>query len=142
MKAWQVPIITGTLEFLYDVGRGLLDEIRSRREASSDSTELESTALTQEELQKMLKLLKDNPKDSMLQARVDTTYLSDHRSEIRHLLNLKDTYLENYRLAQSKAAKWGPGLVPPIVIHELRDAEANLLLVVAKLIGILQEVTD
>jgi hypothetical protein len=41
-------------------------------------------------------------------------------------LALLEIYTKNYHLAEEQYAKWGSTLVPPIIIHNLTEAENEI----------------
>jgi hypothetical protein len=127
MDAWQVPIITAALEFLYDVGRRLVDEIATRKNQDNVSHEKTPDPISSE--------LERYNKAELMATKVNVEELEEHKEKLDHLLRLRDIYTKNYYNAKEKTAMWGPGLVPPIVLHELDDAESNLLKLVGDING-------
>jgi len=51
-----------------------------------------------------------------------------------------ETYSHNYYLAKEQYAKWGSALVPPIIIHNMTDAEKSMLEALQRLEMILSKV--
>ena len=132
MEAWQIPLISGALSFLYDVGKELLIEIRSRREVTS--TQDNGTSLD-----KVIYDLTLVPKDVALKATVDAAAFENKTEALESLVRLSNIYTKNYTAAKEKAAMWGPGLVPPIINHEIEDAENNLTDISEKLHRLVKE---
>jgi hypothetical protein len=44
-----------------------------------------------------------------------------------------ETYSRNYHLAREQYAKWGDALVPPIILHNMQDAENAIVETIKKL---------
>lgn len=127
MEAWQVPIVTSSLEFLYDVGRGLLADIRARHEKQSpnEPSNIERASFLEKAL--------ETKKEVRLKQQVNELGLQQRKEEIEHLIRLSNIYSKNYHAAKEKAALWGPGLTPQILLHELENAEENLFETLNKL---------
>ena len=63
----------------------------------------------------------------MLTSKIDEIVWQNHEMEVQHLVRLLETYSQNYHLAKEQYAKWGSALVPPIVVTNLKEAEASML---------------
>jgi hypothetical protein len=126
MEAWQATLLGVAIRIVYDSGREVLNEILSRKRAvapKDDHSELEhlSTNLSMQNL------------DELLHSTVTENQISKHSQHIEHLSRLFELYKRNYRNAKEKAAMWGATLVPPIILHEIEDAEDNLVVVIKQL---------
>ena len=76
----------------------------------------------------------------MLSSRVDELLWQTHQAEIQHLVKLLETYSRNYYLAKEQYAKWGDALVPPIVLHNMQDAENSMAETIKKLEAVMAKV--
>jgi hypothetical protein len=59
---------------------------------------------------------------------------------VQHLVRLLETYSRNYYIAREQYAKWGSALVPPIILHNLTEAENSMMGTLKKLEGVLSKV--
>lgn len=118
----QIPILLKAIDFLFDEGRKILEERRERRkmEANPPISEAQQpeTAPAVSESEP-----KDQAKKDLVEAKVDESLWRDHEQEVQHLVRLLETYSRNYYLSKEQYAKWGSALVPPIITHNLTEAE-------------------
>ena len=139
LDAIQLPILLKAVDFVFDEGRKLLEERRERRKSNdhpSESPELESPAgNTHTELQ-----TKTDIKQDLIVSKVDEILWQNHEEDVKHLVRLLEIYSKNYQLASEQYAKWGSALVPPIIMHNLEDAEAAMLKTLKQLEVILSKV--
>ena len=146
IEAIQIPILLKAIDFLFDEGRKILEERRERRkadEAPPVSAEPEPVKATHpmeespkgEEIQK-----EETNKQELLTSKVDERSWQDNEEEVQHLVRLLETYSRNYHLAKEQYAKWGSALVPPIILHNLTEAEDSMLKTTQRLESILSKV--
>jgi hypothetical protein len=146
IEAIQIPILLKAIDFLFDEGRKILEERRERRkadEAPPVSAEPEPVKATPpveespkgEEIQK-----EETNKQELLTSKVDERSWQDNEEEVQHLVRLLETYSRNYHLAKEQYAKWGSALVPPIILHNLTEAEDSMLKTTQRLESILSKV--
>ena len=76
----------------------------------------------------------------MLASKIDDLLWRNHEEEVQHLVRLLETYSRNYYLAREQYAKWGSALVPPIIIHNLTEAENSMLGTIKQLEAVLSKV--
>src|SRR5690606_26761922 len=81
-------------------------------------------------------------KQDLLTSKIDESLWRDHEFEIRHLVKLLETYTRNYYLASEQYAKWGSALVPPIVVHNMTEAENAVVETLQKLESVLSKVYE
>ena len=147
IEAIQIPILLKAIDFLFDEGRKILEERRERRkadEAPPVSAEPEPVKATPpveespkgEEIQK-----EETNKQELLTSKVDERSWQDNEEEVQHLVRLLETYSRNYHLAKEQYAKWGSALVPPIILHNLTEAEDSMLKTTQRLESILSKVS-
>jgi hypothetical protein len=60
--------------------------------------------------------------------------------EVQHLVKLLETYSRNYHLASEQYAKWGSALVPPIIVHNMNEAENAVAETLKRLEAVLSKV--
>jgi hypothetical protein len=139
LDAIQLPILLKAIDFVFDEGRKILEERRERRKQNdhpSESDEREITTVTSPtELQE-----KTDFKQDLITSRVDEVLWQNHKEEIKHLVRLLETYSKNYHLTSEQYAKWGSALVPPIIVHNMEDAETSMLKTIKQLETILSKV--
>jgi hypothetical protein len=84
---------------------------------------------------------KRNQQD-LLTSKVDELLWQNHQLEIQHLVKLLETYSRNYHLAREQYAKWGDALVPPIIVHNMQDAENSMIETIKQLEIVLSKVYE
>ena len=136
IESWQIPILKEAVDFLFDIGRFVLDEIKNQREQRKAKAVTPKPARANEQptisTSDAQAAIVTN-KDEALKSMIEESRLRQKEAEIQHLLKLAEIYNTNYRIAKEKYARWGDALVPPVVVHELEDAEEHLLETVNKL---------
>ena len=137
----QLPILLKAVDFVFDEGRKILEERRERRkaDAASQSGKGEEQAPAEEAV------LADGQdqvevKQELVSSKIDEIVWKDHEVEVNHLVKLLETYSHNYHLAKEQYAKWGSALVPPIILHNMTEAENSMLETIKKLEGVLSKV--
>src|SRR6188474_2230251 len=131
----QLPILLKAIDFVFDEGRKILEERRERRKASAAATTPEpSMAPEQSSEPEPVEIQETNQtKQDLLTSKVDEILWKDHELEVQHLVRLLETYSRNYHLASEQFAKWGSALVPPIIVHNMTEAENSMLETLKKL---------
>jgi hypothetical protein len=135
----QLPLLLKAIDFVFEEGHKILEERRERRK-------LNAVSPTGEDSEPSKELVRSEPEDEktirqdLLTSKVDELLWQNHQLEIQHLVKLLDTYSHNYRLAREQYAKWGDALVPPIIIHNMQDAENSLLETIKQLEIVLSKV--
>jgi hypothetical protein len=71
---------------------------------------------------------------------IDEKRWLNEEAEVKHLLSLLEIYSQNYRLAKEQYSMWGKGLVPPIVVHNLTEAEDGIAITTKKLQVVLSKI--
>jgi hypothetical protein len=139
LETIQIPILLKAIEFVFDEGRKILEERRERRKTEAltqSSTTAEPEAkITPAEVQK-----RDEIKQDLLKSRVDEILWQNHELEVKHLVKLLETYSRNYHLASEQYARWGSALVPPIIVHNMTEAENSMVETIKKLEDVLSKV--
>jgi hypothetical protein len=139
LETIHIPILLKAIDFVFDEGRKILEERRERRKQGAPAQEsgpLEPTAeITPEEIQ-----ARDEIKQDLLKSRVDEILWKNHELEVQHLVRLLETYSRNYHLANEQYAKWGGALVPPIILHNMTEAENSMVETIKKLEDVLSKV--
>lgn len=137
----QLPLLMKAIDFVFEEGHKILEERREREKtkdglSGSGGAEPSSEPVTPEPEQK------EAVKRELLNSKVDELLWQSNQAEIQHLVKLLETYTRNYHLAQEQYAKWGDALVPPIVLHNLRDAENSIAETLKKLETALEKVYE
>ena len=137
----QIPILLKAIDFVFDEGHKILERRRERQkmEPIEQSTENSESAaqITPAELQQNNEI-----KQSLLTSRIDEILWQNHEMEVKHLVKLLETYSRNYHLASEQYAKWGSALVPPIIMHNMTEAENSMLETLKKLENVLSKVYE
>jgi len=135
----QIPILLKAIDFVFDEGRKILEERRERRKtealaqnsgAPAPEAEVSPTEVPQ----------RNEIKQDLLNAKVDEILWQNHELEVKHLVKLLETYSRNYHLASEQYAKWGSALVPPIIVHNMTEAENSMVETIKKLEDVLSKV--
>ncbi len=139
LDALELPILLKAIEFVFDEGRKILEERRERRKANDIPAKSEEK---QPEAEPALPApeAKEESKQDLLSTKVDEILWKNHEAEIQHLVRLLETHSKNYQLAKEQYAKWGSALVPPIVVHNMTEAENSMLATIKQLEGVLSKV--
>jgi hypothetical protein len=135
----QLPILLKAIDFVFDEGRKILEERRERRKMTEDPPKSEDQepakdiALPEPEEEKEIK-------QDLLASKIDELLWQNHELEIQHLVKLLETYSRNYHMSREQYAKWGSALVPPIIVHNMTEAENSMLETIKQLETILSKV--
>jgi len=146
----QLPILLKAIDFVFEEGRKILEERRERRKASN-------TPLPKEEQEPVKEIVPPEPKEEkeivpsepakeidvkqdLLASKIDELLWQNHEEEVQHLVRLLETYSRNYHLAKEQYAKWGSALVPPIIVHNMTDAENSMIETIKQLETVLSKV--
>lgn len=137
----QLPILLKAVDFVFDEGRKILEERRERRKADAASQDVKgqeqepAKEAAPAEVQEQAKV-----KQELVSSKIDEIVWKDHETEVKHLVKLLETYSHNYHLAREQYAKWGSALVPPIILHNMTEAENSMLETIKKLESVLSKV--
>lgn len=145
----QLPLLLKALDFVFEEGRKILEERRERRKLNDvsqknatpdeDSHQIETPEANKE-------TVTSEPaegieiKQDLLTSKVDELLWQKYQAEVQHLVKLMETYSHNYYLAREQYAKWGNALVPPIIVHNIQDAENSMLETIKQLESVLSKV--
>ena len=139
LETVQIPILLKAIEFVFDEGRKILEERRERRKteaiAQNSAAPKPEPETTPEKIQERNELKQD-----LLKSRVDEILWQNHELEVKHLVKLLETYSRNYHLTSEQYAKWGSALVPPIIVHNMTEAENSMVETIKKLEDVLSKV--
>lgn len=135
----QLPLLMKAIDFVFEEGRKILEERRERRKMNDVPPKSEGSE------PKKVEIAPDPEKEvaikqDLLTSKVDELLWQNHQSEVQHLVKLMETYSHNYRLAREQYAKWGDALVPPIVVHNMQDAENSMVETIKRLESVLAKV--
>jgi hypothetical protein len=125
LETVSVPILLKAVEFLFDEGRKILEERRERRKAQNTAIEekTETSPLRNTLPDETTKIEVIKSKEAALAMPIPESAWKESEAKVKHLMALLDIYTKNYYLAKEAYAKWGSALVPPIIIHNLSEAE-------------------
>jgi hypothetical protein len=147
LEPTQIPLLLKVLDFLFEEGHIILDELRKKRQSSrkgAQPAEAEApapaapAAAPAQEFLPATAPLEAEPvqgegmataltsKDDFLQHKVARQLWAEYEKEIDHQLHLMQIYARNYRLAQEQIAKWGEALAPQILMHNRLEAVRGL----------------
>lgn len=140
----HIPILLKAIDFVFDEGRKILEERRERRKASAASTTAEPATNPEPASEPEPAAIDETNqgKQDLLTSRIDEILWKDHELEVQHLVRLLETYSRNYHLASEQAAKWGSALVPPIIVHNMTEAENSMVETLKKLEDVLSKVYE
>lgn len=141
IEAIQLPLLLKAIDFIFDEGRKILEERRERRKMNGSTPpagqvpEADAKEIVPIEPEKAIEV-----KEELSTAKVDESLWQDHEAEVQHLVRLLETYSRNYHLAKEQYAKWGSALVPPIIMHNMTEAENAMIDTLKQLEGVLSKV--
>ena len=140
----QIPILLKAIDFVFEEGRKILEERRERRKTSEaratpgPSTDPEPTSdMRPADIEQTNQIKQD-----LLASRIDEILWKNHELEVQHLVRLLETYSRNYHIASEQYAKWGSALVPPIIAHNVTEAENSMVETLKKLEDVLSKVYE
>jgi len=133
----QIPILLKAIDFVFDEGRKILEERRERRkkDAQNSGTPEPAAEIPPAETQERGEIKQD-----LLASKIDEILWMNHEQEVQHLVRLLETYSRNYHLASEQYARWGSALVPPIIVHNMTEAENSMVETIKKLQDVLSKV--
>ncbi len=139
IESIQIPLLLKAIDFVFDEGRKILAERRERRMAENNAPQVEEPQAEKEiiplEPEKANAIKKD-----LIASKIDELLWQNNESEVKHLVTLLETYSRNYQLAKEQYAKWGSALVPPIIMHNLVEAENSMMDTLKRLEAVLSKV--
>lgn len=141
----QLPILMKAIDFVFEEGRKILQERRERRQAQENAAKAETQPpvyTTPQATTEVVAPTQDQVKQDLLASKIDEILWQNHEAEVQHLVRLLDTYCRNYQIAREQYAKWGSALVPPIIVHNLNEAEDASLQTIEKLKAVLAKVYE
>ena len=143
LETIQIPILLKAIDFVFEEGRRIFEERRARRkaeEASAQSVETEPVKESAPAEKPNEEPAAESAKQDLIASKIDKLLWRDHEEEVQHLVRLLETYTRNYQLAKEQYAKWGSALVPPIIMHNLTEAENFVVETTQKLEAVLSKV--
>ncbi len=147
LDAIELPILLKAIDFVFEEGRKILAERRERRMAKDVPAPAEEKPAEAEPAvpvvlseSKGAMEAKAESKEELLSVKVDESLWRNYEAEVQHLVRLLQTYSQNYQIAKEQYAKWGSALVPPIVVHNMTEAEDAMIETVKQLEALLSKV--
>ena len=143
LETIQIPILLKAIDFVFEEGQRILEERRARRkaeEASAPSVEQEPAKESTPVEEPKAEPAAETVKEDLIASKIDELLWRDHEEEVQHQVRLLETYTRNYQLAKEQYAKWGSALVPPVILHNLTEAENSVVETTQKLEAILSKV--
>ena len=139
LDALELPILLKAIDFVFEEGRKILEERRERRTMNDAPAPGEEK---QPETEPALPAPepKAEVKQDLLDTKIDEILWKNHEEEIQHLVRLLETHSRNYHIAKEQYAKWGSALVPPIIVHNMTEAENSMIETVKQLEVVLSRV--
>jgi len=134
----QIPILLKAVDFVFEEGRKILEERRERRKMNDNSSKSEVPEA--EEIDPVVVQKQAEVRQDLLASKIDENIWQNHEQEVQHLVRLLETYSRNYHIAKEQYAKWGSALVPPIIMHNLTEAENSMIGTIKKLEAVLSKV--
>lgn len=135
-----VPILLKTLDFLFGEGSKILQERRERRKAAQAGEKPKADKDTPPSTSKLDLVEVIQSKEAALSQEITASAWSTSEAKVKHLLSLLETYTRNYYLAKEQYAKHGSALVPPIIVHNLAEAEDGVATTMKELESVLTTV--
>jgi len=139
IDALELPLLLKAIDFVFEEGRKILEERRERRKRQENAPKTEIQSPAEESAPPLPPEKSIEIKQELLNSKVDEILWQNHETEMQHLVRLLETYSRNYHLAREQYAKWGSALVPPIILHNMTEAENSMLETIQKLEAILSK---
>ncbi|HJW84295.1 MAG TPA: hypothetical protein VJ754_08315 [Anaerolineae bacterium] len=129
LEAAQVAVLAKAIDLLFEQGRTILQERRTRRPDVPD------VYLAPDSVRPM----PDLSKAEALRLPVRMSAWSSREPEVKHLVSLLEIQARNYFLAKEQLARWGNCSVPPVVLTNLEEAENSVADTAARLNAIIAD---
>jgi len=140
IESIQIPLLLKAIDFVFDEGRKILSERRERRLAENTASQAEETKADEKEIIPLEPEKADEIKKDLVASKIDELLWQSNEAEVKHLVTLLETYTRNYQIAKEQYAKWGSALVPPIIVHNMTEAENSVVDTLKKLEAVLSKV--
>ena len=142
IEAIAIPILMKAVDFLFDEGHKIFQERRERRkhELEKEMQEPDQYDSTAPGVTGSVETGVIQSKEEALEMPIDEATWNNLEGKVEHLLALLEIYTKNYYLAKEQYAKWGNTLVPPIITHNLAEAEDQVANTTKELQTVLCEV--
>ena len=139
----HIPILLKAIDFVFDEGRKILEERRERRKTSEANAAAPSTDPEPASEPEPANVQEANQlKQDLLTSKIDEIRWQNHELEVQHLVRLLEKYTRNYYIASEQYASWGSALVPPIIVHNMTEAENSMVATLKKLEDVLSKVYE
>ena len=137
----HIPILLKAIDFVFDEGRKILEERRERRKTSEAGAAPPSTNPEPAHEPEPANVQETNQlKQDLLTSKIDEIRWQNHELEVQHLVRMLEKYTRNYYIASEQYASWGSALVPPIIVHNMTEAEKSMVETLKKLEDVLSKV--
>ena len=136
----QLPLLLKAIDFVFEEGHKILEERRERRKKMNDAPPESEDSDPAKELVSLKPEEEKEIRQDLLTSKIDELLWQNHQLEIQHLVKLLETYSRNYHLAKEQYAKWGDALVPPIIVHNMQEAESSMIETIKQLETVLSKV--
>ena len=136
----QLPLLLKAIDFVFEEGHKILEERRERRKKMNDAPPESEDSDPAKELVSLKPEEEKEIRQDLLTSKIDELLWQNHQLEIQHLVKLLETYSRNYHLAKEQYAKWGDALVPPIIVHNMQEAENSMIETIKQLETVLSKV--
>jgi hypothetical protein len=137
LETLGIPVLLKAVDFLFNEGSKILAERRARRKSESPRGVVPSTAHAQPVSGATPQATPIQTSEDAIKVPVAENAWIKSEEKVKHLLELLDIYTKNYYLAREAYAQWGSALVPPIVVHNLNEAEDGVASTIKELETIL-----
>jgi hypothetical protein len=138
----QLPLLLKAIDFVFEEGHKILEERRERRKNMNDEPPKSEEAEPTKELVPPKPEDEKEIKQDLLTSKIDELLWQNHQLEIQHLVKLLEIYSHNYQLTREQYAKWGNALVPPIIVHNMQEAENSMFETIKQLEIVLSKVYE
>ena len=129
LETAAVPILLQAVDWIFGECSKILDERRERRKAALTAGPAAQNTVESANASSALAQPDDaiQSSEAALQQPVAEVAWKNAESHVAHLLSLLVIHTKNYHLAKEQYAKWGSALVPPIITHNLAEAENEIV---------------
>ncbi len=140
LETITTPILLKAVDFIFGEASNILKERRKhqsvQKEVETDSSGTELSRTTDKLSETAVIQSKEDALNTVV---LERTWLASE-AKVKHLLALLETYAKNYYIAKEKYVRFGRDYVPPIVIHQMAEAEDGIAVTGKELEDILSKV--
>lgn len=135
LETVAIPILLKAVDFIFGEGSKILEERRKRLNESDSGVSLGGG---NDRIQTKIGVIQT--RDEALRTKIEQAKWTNSETKVSNLMSLLEIHTKNYYLAKEKLARFGRDFAPPIVIHQIEEAEGEIAAVSEQLQEALSDV--